>query len=676
TSQLVDLLTMAGLKVESCTPVANAFTNIVIGKVNEVSAHPDADKLRVCQVDDGQQLFQVVCGAPNVTAGMKAAFARIGSQIVSPTGTLTIKEAKLRGIESKGMLCSSAELGLEEKSDGLMELPEDAPVGEDLRAYLKLDDVSIELDLTPNRGDCLGVLGLAREIGVLTRTNVQVPIVKSIAPGCKNSFKVQISAADDCPRYLGRVIRGVNARARTPLWMKEKLRRCGLRSVDPIVDVTNFILIESGQPLHAFDLNKLSGSITVRLSGRNETITLLDGKEIPLLQDTLLIADEIGPVAMAGIMGGLRTAVSGTTTDVFLESAYFAPLSIAGRARRNGLHTDASHRYERGVDWNLQSRAIERATQLLLEIVGGSAGPVIEAIGNLPIIRQIDLRIAAIERLLGIAIPRDEIIDILERLGLTVSSPSVDALKVTVPSFRFDIEIEADLIEELARVYGYSRLPKTGGLVRQVLKARPETDVPLLRLKQHLVSLGYQEVITYSFIDPGLSAQVLGAGFESVTLENPISSEMSTMRGSLLPGLLATLKYNVNRQQTRARLFESGLVFLHQDNQILQPARIAGLISGARYAENWCNIKEIVDFYDLKGDVESLFDKASRAGLDYAPIQHAALQSGQSAAVIYKEEQIGVIGKLHPGIQRELDLQQPVYLFELDLNALDQRNLP
>ncbi len=679
TQQLTDLLTMAGLEVNRVSPVANIFSNIVVGLVETVARHPDADKLSICQVTDGQATYQVVCGAPNVRAGMKAPFARIGAEIRSNASNevLTIKKAKLRGVESSGMLCSSAELGLAESSDGLLDLPADAEPGIDINIFLSLDDKSIELDLTPNRGDCLGIMGLAREIGVLTRTDVQDVTAQPVVAAIKDTFDVKISAQDECPRYLGRVIRGINLGAETPLWMREKLRRCGVRCIDPVVDVTNFVLIELGQPMHAFDLSKLEGYIDVRLATASEKITLLDGKEVVLTPDTLVIADAKKAVAIAGIMGGMATAVSDQTTDVFLECAFFAPLSIAGRARSFGMHTDASHRYERGVDYELQQRAMERSTGLLLQIAGGRAGPVTEAIGTLPERRQVTLRFAAVQRLLGISIPEAEIKDILKRLGLILLEQDENQLLFVVPSFRFDIEIEADLIEELARVYGYNKLPKGSGLARQVLRSRPESVSPLSRIKRHLVSQGYQEVITYSFIEPALAEKIAEPEAATIVLPNPISTDMSVMRGSLIPGLLATLKHNQNRQQARLRIFESGLVFLKKGDETCQPARIAGLISGTRNPNNWTNNKELFDYYDIKGDVENLlltngiFEQCS-----FVHGKHRAMHNSQCANVFRDGKAIGSLGVLHPTLQRELDIASRVCLFELDLGAIQTRKLP
>ena len=679
TAGLLEQLTMAGLEVDGSSPVANTFSGIVIGEVLAVDSHPDADKLSLCRVSDGQNELQVVCGAPNVRAGMKAPFARIGAEIHMSESEkpLVIKQAKLRGAESSGMLCSAEELGLEETSTGLFELPVDAPVGEDIRVYLSLDDSSIELDLTPNRGDCLSIAGLAREIGTLNEAEVCAPVVDPVPAKIEDAVEVKITAVDQCPRYLGRVIRGINPTAETPLWLQERLRRCGLRSIDPVVDVTNYVLIELGQPMHAFDLGKLQGSVDVRMANDDEKITLLDGKEIVLSSDTLVIADQAGPVAMAGIMGGQGTAVSNETRDVFLECAFFSPLAIAGRARSYGLHTDASHRYERGVDYQLQLRATERATQLLLDIVGGEAGPVEESLGNLPQARHVTLNYESVPRFLGIELEPSRTKSILERLGLVLETESDSALTYSVPSYRFDIEIEADLIEELARVYGYNNIPPAGGMGRQTLTARKESRLPIQRIKQHLVSLGYQEVVTYSFIDPKLSKILCGENPATVQLQNPISSDMSVMQTSLLPGLIATMKYNENRQQERMRLFETGQVFSEQGEDFDQPTMLAGLLSGSKMPKSWSNTSEIYDFYDVKGDIESLLNLGARgAEFDFVPGQHRAMHGGQCAEIRQNRKIIGYLGSIHPSIKREMSLNSEVLLFELMLEVLLDRQMP
>ncbi len=680
TTQLIEALTMAGLEVDGHSKVARDFSGIIVGEVLTVEQHPDADKLSLCQVSDGAATHQVVCGAPNVRAGLKVPFATLGAEIITAEGEkpFKIKAAKLRGVESHGMLCSAEELGLEESSEGLLELSREAPVGQDIREFLALDDVSIEVDLTPNRGDCLGIRGIAREVGVIARKDVQEPEIKPVPAAIADEFPINISAGEACPRYLGRVIRNINPEAETPFWMQEKLRRCGLRSIDPVVDITNFVLIELGQPMHAFDYSKLSGQIDVRMAQPKEKLTLLDGKEVELSEDVLVIADADKAVAMAGIMGGLDTSVTDATNDVFLECAFFAPLAIAGKARAFGMHTDASHRYERGVDFELQQQAMERATDLLLAVVGGEAGPVTEALGQLPAHAEVKLRYSEVSRLLGITLSADEIKDILLRLGLTIKEESAEQLVVGVPSFRFDISIEADLIEELARIYGYNNIPRNLGLAASPLRSQPETVLPLQRLKQSLVNLGYQEIVTYSFIEPGLAATVCGAEQEMVRLQNPISEDMSVMRTSILPGLLNTAVYNRNRQQDRLRLFEAGMVFKPSAGETLQEVTVAGLISGERLPVNWSNNKELYDFYDVKGDVEQLLSLGGKAGqFTFRSASQAPFHPGRCAeALDANGEQVGFVGALHPQIQRQLGLSGDVYLFELRLNALEKAILP
>ncbi len=680
TEELVARLTMAGLEVDGIAPVARAFTGIIVGQVDKVEPHPDADKLRVCTVNDGKTTHQVVCGAPNVSEGMKAPFATVGAEIITDDAEkpFKIKTAKLRGVESNGMLCSAEELGLAESSDGLLELNADATVGEDIRTHLSLEDYSIELDLTPNRGDCLSVNGVAREVGVLSRSEVNVPDIKDVSASHEEEFPVAITAGKECPRYLGRVIRNINQDAEAPLWMQEKLRRSGLRSIDPIVDVTNFVLMELGQPMHAFDYQKLVGGIDVRLAQPKEKITLLDGKEVEMTEDTLVIADAEKPVAMAGVMGGLATAVSEETKDVFLECAFFAPLAIAGKARSYGMHTDASHRYERGVDHALQYRAMERATELLISIVGGEPGPVSEALGELPEDVQVTLRYDSIERALGVSIEKQEVEEILQRLGFSIASNADSEWLIDVPSFRFDVTIEADLIEELARIYGYDNIPLGEGMTPQSFGQVDESLLGLNRIRDHLVAMGYQEVISYSFIDPALSKTVAGSDSGAISLQNPISEDMGVMRTSLLPGLLQTLRYNVNRQQDRLRLFENGLVFQQSDEGINQTPRIAGLISGARSPKNWNNNNEISDFYDVKGDVETLVNLGGKEGqISFQPAQGKPFHPGQCAELLSESGAvIGILGTLHPAIQRELGLDATACLFELDLEQLQLAYIP
>ena len=671
--RLMHLLTMAGLEIEAVAPAAFSLTNVVVGEVQSVSRHPDADKLNVCSVSDGTTQFQVVCGAANVRPGLRVPFARIGARLGDD---LSIKRAKLRGVESQGMLCSAAELGMAESADGLLELPADAPVGQNIAEYLQLDDSLIEVNLTPNRGDCLSIAGLAREVGVVTRAAVAGPANSSIAVTVPDRKAVRLDAGADCPRYLGRVIRNVRTDAETPLWMQEKLRRCGLRCIEPVVDVTNYVLLELGQPMHAFDFNKLHGDITVRRAKPAERITLLDGKDVELDSEILVIADQNGAVAMAGVMGGKATAVGPMTTDIFLESAFFSPLAIAGRARRFGMHTDAGHRYERGVDFNLPALAMERATSLLLDIVGGQAGPVTVAETEVSEIAPLRLRRARIQRLLGTAIDDAAVEDILGRLGLVLQQRTADGWIWQVPSWRFDIRIEADLIEELARISGYDALPVTTPAARLPLRQQVESRLGLRKLRARLTSLGYQEVVTYSFVDAELEA-ALGEGSKAAVLANPISQDLAVMRTSLWPGLIKTLKHNQNRQVTRLRCFESGLVFINKNSELRQNIKVGSILWGAPAAEQWGSAASAADFFDLKGDVEELLAlTGARDEFEFVEDVHQALQPGQTARIDRMGQLVGWIGALHPLLQQALDIPGKVFLAELDFDLLRRARLP
>jgi len=673
TEALLHQVTMAGLEVDGVERVAGEFSGVVVAEILSAEQHPDADKLRVCQVSDGNATFNVVCGAPNARAGIKIPFATVGAVL---PGNFKIKKAKLRGVESFGMLCAEAELGLSESSDGLMELPADAPLGESVYDWLKLDDSTIEVDLTPNRSDCLSISGLAREVGVLNKTEVTYPVVDDVVASIDDTFEVKLSATEACPKYLGRVIRGVNPNATTPLWMAEKLRRCGLRSIEPAVDVTNFVLLELGQPMHAFDLNKLSGGIDVRFAKSEEALTLLDGQEVKLRDDTLVIADAKGPLAMAGIMGGLASSVTNTTQDVFLECAFFAPLAIAGKARSYGLHTDSSHRYERGVDPSLQRRAIERATQLLIEIMGGQAGPVVETVdeANLPVARSVELRAQKLESLLGIQIPKEEVVDILTRLGLTLQSETDSAWLFSIPPYRFDISIEPDLIEEVGRIYGYNNLPTTttqGGLT---LVPDNEAVVPHQVLEDKLVALGYQEAITYSFVESNQQSAINPVD-TSIPLANPISADMGVMRTSLWTGLLNAASYNQKRQQARIKLFETGLKFVEREGEIEQTRMLSGVVVGNSADENWCNEKRAVDFFDVKADLETVLLSID-AGVRFEKAENPALHPGQCAQIVKQGEILGYFGKLHPKLQKTFDLNGSVFLFELRLDETVKGQVP
>ncbi|WP_444922990.1 phenylalanine--tRNA ligase subunit beta [Microbulbifer sp. DLAB2-AF] len=675
TQELADQITMAGLEVDGIEKVAGEFSGVVVGEIVACEQHPDADKLRVCKVaghPDGE--MQVVCGAPNARIGIKIPFALVGAKL---PGDFKIKKAKLRGVESFGMLCAQTELELGEDNDGIWELPEDAPTGTDLREYLQLDDETIEVDLTPNRSDCLGVAGIAREVGVLNRCAVQGPEVAPVPQQIDESLPVSLLAEAACPRYVGRVIRNIDIKAVTPLWMQERLRRSGLRSIDPVVDVTNYVLLELGQPMHAFDLEKLSGGIKVRMAEAGEELTLLDGQAVKLQEGTLVIADEEKPLAMAGIMGGLDSSVTEGTQHIFLESAFFSPLAIAGKARSYGLHTDSSHRFERGVDYHLQEKAVERATQLLLDIVGGEPGPVHvrELTETMPAERHITLRRAKVELGLGIKLADDEIVDILTRLGLEKIDQNDEGWTFLAPSFRFDIAIEADLLEELARVYGYNRIPSESFTAELEIAPRPESTIAQDNLEQTLLSRGYYEAITFSFIDSD-SAALFDPEADPVALQNPISAELAVMRTTLLPGLCKALQYNLNRQQNRVRLFETGLRFV-PGAELHQEQMIAGLAYGNRFAENWTGSKDSVDFFDVKADVEALLARTGVADeFRFVAGQHSALHPGQTAKILRGDREVGVIGALHPQLQKKLDLAKPAFVFELSLEAIGQGKAP
>ena len=675
TEQLADQLSMAGLEVDSVEPAAPPFTGVVVGEVLTREQHPDADKLSVCSVDIGADApSQIVCGAKNVATGMKVPVATVGALL---PGDFKIKRARLRGVESLGMICSASELGLAESSDGILPLPADAPVGTDFRDYLSLDDPCIDVDLTPDRADCLSVAGLAREVGVLNRERVCVPKMEPVAPAKDDTFPVTLDAPQACPRYLCRVVRGIDASASTPDWMVEKLRRSGLRAISPVVDVTNFVLLELGQPMHGFDLGKLDGGICVRMAESGERLMLLDGSEVSLREDTLVIADHSRALAMAGIMGGEASGVTESTTDVLLEAAFFSPLAIAGKARSYGLHTDSSHRFERGVDYQLQRQAMERATALLLDIVGGQAGPINEVVAadELPGREAVMLRRSRVARLLGVEINDATIVDILGRLGMQVEA-SDEGWQVTAPSARFDIGIEADLIEEIGRVYGYANIPASLSSAPVSVAVRPEAEFSLDKAKQLLAQRGYQEAITYSFISPE-SAAVLTPGVEPIKLANPISADMSDMRASIWPGLIQTLSYNLARQQSRVRVFESGLTFIRRDGEIEQHPKLAGLIYGEASAEQWGLATRKADFYDIKADVESLLTQVAKPQeFRFEAAEHPALHPGQGARILRNGESIGWIGLLHPVAQKALDVPGGVYLFEIDLVPLRLGGIP
>ncbi len=676
-AELSHLLTMAGLEVEELAPVAPAFNNVVVAQVLEVVKHPDADRLNVCQVDIGTGTpQQIVCGAPNVAAGLKVPCALPGAEL---PGDFTIKIAKVRGIESSGMLCSAKELGIAEEASGLLILPADAPVGQSIRQYLDLDDNQFELKLTPNRADCLSLLGVAREIGAITGVATNLPQVAEVPAGIADIRAVVLDAPEACPLYCGRVVKGVNARAASPDWMKRRLERSGIRSISALVDITNYVMLELGQPLHVFDDAKLAGAVHARMAKPGEKLLLLNEQTIAVDADVLMIADDAKPLAMAGIMGGEESGVTLETTDLFLESAFFAPKAIAGRARRYGFGSDASHRFERGVDFGGTRRAIERATQLILEICGGQAGPVVEASAAMPARNPVRLRTARAERVLGLTLGVERIAGLFKGLALSFEQQGDDFL-VTPPSWRFDMEIEEDLIEEIARLYGYDNIPAPAPRGRMAMMRQPEAQRPAYRIRQMLADRGYQEVVNFAFVEAAWEADFAGRTGENelIRLANPIASQMAVMRSTLFGGLISNLVTNLKRKQNRVRLFELGRTF-HRDPQAVpvagfhQPWKLAGLAFGGALPEGWGSGARKVDFYDVKGDIEALLAPAE---LRFAKLRHPALHPGRAASILLDGREIGCLGELHPEWLQKYDLPQAPVLFELDFAALKAANVP
>lgn len=675
---LSDQMTMAGLEVDGVKPVAGAFHGVKVGEVVECDQHPNADKLRVTKVNIGDdRLLDIVCGAPNCCAGLKVAVATVGASLSSH---FKIKATKLRGELSEGMLCSFSELGISDNYDGIIELPQDAPIGTDIRDYLQLSDNTIEISVTPNRADCLGIIGIARDVSVLNQMVLTEPDMSPVLATIDTTLPIRVDAPQECPRYLGRVIKGINIKANSPLWIREKLRRCGIRSIDAVVDVTNYVLLELGQPMHAFDLNRIEGGIVVRMAKEGEALTLLDGNEVKLHADTLVIADHHKALAMGGIFGGEHSGVNDETQDVLLECAFFNPLSITGRARRQGLHTDASYRYERGVDPAIQYQAMERATRILIDICGGQVGPVIDITdkNKLPKRETIQLHRKKLNRLLAHVVPSEQVSDILRRLGCKVTDQG-DTWLAVAPSWRFDIKIEEDLVEEVVRIYGYNNIPDLPVRADLVMTKHPEADLTLERVKTLLVDHGFQEAITYSFVDPKVQA-LLHPGKEALILPNPISADMSAMRLSLWTGLLSAVAYNQNRQQTRLRLFESGLRFVPDTSAnlgIRQDVMLAGVIAGHTYEEHWDLTSKPIDFYDLKGELESVLELTGQLSeIQFWAVANPALHPGQSAAIYFHGECVGYIGVVHPELEKKLDLNGRTLIFELQWDKVARRVVP
>ncbi|HEU4626576.1 MAG TPA: phenylalanine--tRNA ligase subunit beta [Steroidobacteraceae bacterium] len=664
-------LTMAGFELEALEPAAPEFSGVIVAEILEASRHPQADKLQVCRVSTGSGApVQIVCGAPNARAGLKSALATVGAKLPG----MDIKAAKLRGVESMGMLCSAKELGLADSSNGIVELPADAPVGTPLREYLGLDDTIIELSVTANRGDAMSVIGIAREVAALSGVPLTGPKIGTVSAAIDATFPVTLEAKTGCPKFVGRVIRGVNNRAVTPLWMRERLRRAGVRSISPIVDVTNYMMLELGQPMHSYDLAKLNDEIVVRFGKPDEPVTLLDGSTVTTGPDVLLITDRGGPVGVAGIMGGQRTSVSADTTDVFLEVAYFAPEVIRGRARRWNMATDASQRYERGVDPALQERAVERATELMLAIAGGRAGPAIvtQAAEYLPKRAPVTLRKSQLARLLGTEIEPERVTATLRSLGMQVeTTPS--GWTATPPSHRFDITIEADLIEEVARIVGFDSIPEQDALVAQQFRPLPEEQPPDRAIYETLTARGYYEAITYAFVDPAEQKRLF-PDREGLALANAIAADLSVMRVSLWPGLLRVTRENQRRQQDRIRLFERGTRFASERGTVREIDTLSGVAYGPRLPEQWGLTKESrapADFFDVKADVEALLaGTGAPSEFTFEAESLSCLHPGRAARIRRNGKDAGWIGELHPTVVREMDFTYTPVLFELDIEAL------
>ena len=665
--ELSHLLTMAGLEVEAQEKVAPMFNNVVVAEVLAVEKHPDADRLNVCQVNVGEALpLTIVCGAANVKAGIKVPCARIGAVL---PGDFKIRQAKVRGIDSFGMLCSEKELGLAEESDGLWLLPFDAPIGKSLRDYLDLDDRLFTLKLTPNRSDCSGISGLAREVAALSGSAITPVSIVDMPVALADQIEVRVEDAAACPLYCGRLVKGVNAKAQTPDWMQRRLERSGLRSINAIVDITNYVMMELGQPMHAFDADRLSGGIAVRRAKKGETLTLLNDQAVVLDGQVLVIADEKKALALAGIMGGAGSGVDTDTQNVFLEAAFFHPDAIAGRARRFGLATDSSFRFERGVDFAATRQCLERATQLLVEICGGTVCAVSEVKGMFPSRQAITLRASRVARVLGIQLDTEEIAGLLKRLQLEFVLNG-DVYSVIPPSFRYDLAIEADLIEEVARLYGYENIPALAPQTSLTMLPDSETQRPLSSIQQKLVMRDYQEIVSLAFVEAQVERDLCGND-NPVALQNPIASNLSVMRSSLIGGLLAALRFNLNRRQPRVRLFEVGACFAKSNNTYAQTLRVSGIAYGNRLHEQWGAKPAPVDFYDVKSDVEALF---APAALHFVAALHPALHPGRSAEIFCNDQSIGWIGELHPNWQK--DMPQACIWFEVELDALTKVEVP
>ena len=661
---LAEQLTMAGLEVDGIEPVAPAFTNVVVGHVVQCEKHPDADKLNLCQVDVGQsENLQIICGAKNVAKGLKVITATVGAVL---PGNFKIKKAKLRGVESYGMICSESELGMSDSSDGIAELDADAPIGVNIREYLNLDDNVIELDITPNRGDCFSILGVAREVSANYNMPFTMPSCEVSGSG-ESGIKASVSNTKACPKYLTRTVNGIDNTVATPKWMVDKLTRSGQALHSVVVDITNYVLLELGQPMHAFDLSKVSGAINVRNANSGEKIELLNETTVVLNDDTLIITDDNQPLAIAGVMGGMGSSTQSDSVDILLESAFFEPVSIAGKARNYGLHTESSLRFERGVDFNITEVAMDRATQLIIDICGGQASDVSACVDEnaLPVLEPITITQDKIQKVLGFELDSNWIEEKFVNLDFNITEKSNDSWTIIPPSFRFDIRISADLIEELARLYGYDKLPVQKLSLDANINVIKEADVDKYDLMQALVGRGYQEVITYSFVSEKYQ-DLVDPDAKKITLSNPISADMSTMRSSLWAGLLQTVESNQRRGHANARFFEIGLCFggVNADEQA---NKLAGIVAGNRFEAQWSGDAQALDFFDAKADLESVL-AFTNAQFDFEAAEHPALQKGQSAKIMLNGLSVGWIGALAPSVQKELSLPK-CYMYEVDLDC-------
>lgn len=670
-NELAHALTMAGIEVESIQPVAAIFDNVVVAEVLSVEKHPTADRLKVCNVKTGKadtDLLQIVCGASNVSVGVKVPCALTGATLPG----FTIKKTKLRGIDSAGMLCSAKELGITDAADGLLLLPEDAAVGADFRSYYGLDDNIFTLSLTPNRADCLGVLGVAREVAAVTAAELTLLAIDRVPGEIEDTLNVNVMAPAACPLYCGRIVRDINLDVLTPLWIMQRLERSEIRSINPVVDITNYVLLETGQPMHAFDMAKITGAIQVRYALPHEKMQLLNDSQLNLTSDMLLIADEHKPLALAGIMGGLDSGVTCGTTDIFLESAFFSPSVISGKSFHLGFSSDSAYRFERGVDFAATRDALERATYLIQAICGGKAGPVTEVKHALPLRSLVSVRVDRVKRVLGIDMTKQQISDYFTRLGFEFSVKE-DIFNVIPPSYRFDLVIEEDFIEELARIYGYDHIPIHFPRADMAMLPTSEAKHSTAEIKQLLVVRDYQEVINYAFVDAEWELDFVDNS-QAIALKNPIASQMSVMRSTLIGGLISNLQFNLNRKQTRVRLFEMGCCFVRNDvSDCEQIEKLAGLCYGDMAFEQWGMLARNVDFYDIKADIEALYRNQN---IQFKKFSHPALHPGKAAQICIDDQAVGWLGELHPRWQKKYGLQKNAILFEVSSESLMPKSLP